>query len=116
PSKSRYVLKLYIMKYLKMILPMIAIIFAIGFSFATANTEPEPKMSETESYALMYVNIDGDWHEIEVNCEAGNSDCRAIFLDAPSEGTFQVYNSQDLSDPAKGSTGVKETQTPFPSN
>ncbi len=104
------------MKYLKMILPMMAIIFAIGLTFATVNPEPEPEMPESESYALMYVNIDGDWHEIEVDCETGTSDCLVIFTDAPSEGTFQVYNSQDLGDPAKGSTRVKETQTSFPSN
>ncbi len=106
------------MKHLKVILPMMAMIFAIGLTFATVNPEPEPKpeIPENESYALMYVNIDGEWHEIEVDCEAGEANCRVVFTDAPSEGTFQVYNSQSLNDLAEGSTGVKETQTPFPSN
>lgn len=104
------------MKYLKVILPLMAMIFAVGLTFATVNSEPEPKISENENYALMYVNIDGAWHGIEVDCETGETNCRVIFTDAPTEGTFQVYNSQDLEDPAKGSTGVKETQTPFPNN
>lgn len=104
------------MKNLKLILPMLAMIFAIGLTFATGNPEPEPEMPERDSYALMYVNIDGEWHEIEVDCETGSTGCLVAFDDDPEEEAYPVYNSEDLNDRAIGSVGIKETPTPFPGN
>ncbi len=102
------------MKYLKVILPMMAMIFAIGLTFATV--DPEPEITDIESYATMYVNVDGDWHEIEVDCETGNTECLVIFTEDPSGTPYQVYNSPSLNDEALGSEGIKPVDGPVPSN
>lgn len=97
------------MKYLKVILPMLAMIFAIGLTFATVDPEPKPEIPDNENYAIMYVHINGDWYDIEVDCKIGTSDCQVEFDEDPSPGTpYQVYNSEDLDDPAEGSAEIKE--------
>ncbi len=101
------------MKNLKFILPMLAIIFAIGLTFAATNFKADPK---NDNYATMYVNIDDTWHEIEVDCETGTANCTVEFSEDPSLTPYQVYNSRSLSDAASGSAGVKQIQGPVPSN
>ena len=54
PSKSRYVLKLKTMKKLKVILPMLAIIFAIGLTFASVRPKTDPNVQAND-----YVLING---------------------------------------------------------
>ena len=94
PSKSRYVLKLYIMKNLKMILPMMAIIFAIGLMFATPNVENDPNND--------YVQLnDGTWFAIpEQDCGEGDEACQAQL--APGGDTYQVYDDMSTSSPKEG--------------
>lgn len=103
------------MKYLKLILPMMAMIFAIGLMFATVNPETEPNIPESDNYAAMYVNVNNTWHQIDVDCETGNRDCLVIFSDDPSGTPYQVYNSPSLNDKALGSRTIKKIEGPVPS-
>lgn len=104
------------MKYLKMILPMMVMIFAVGLMFATVDSEPKLELSESDNYATMYVNIGNNWYPIEVDCGIGTNNCLAKFEEDPSPGTpYQVYNSEDLDDPAEGSVIIKQLEG-FPPN
>ncbi|APS37443.1 DUF6520 family protein [Salegentibacter sp. T436] len=104
------------MKYLKVILPMLAIIFAIGLTFATVDPEPKPELSESDNYATMYVNIGNNWHEIEVECGNGDEECLVIFTEDPSGTPYQVYNSPNTNDEAFGTLNIKRVEGPVPSN
>jgi len=92
PSKSRYVLKFYIMKYLKMILPMMAIIFAIGLTFASVNSEPKPEVQTTD---FIYLGND-NWQPIpEQQCQGTEENCRVqVGAGGP---VYDVYDEMDLS-------------------
>ncbi|MDL5513246.1 DUF6520 family protein [Arenibacter sp. M-2] len=98
------------MKKLKLILPMLAFIFAIALSFAFENA------TEEVDYATKYVRVGSNWHAIEVDCGLGSSQCVVIFTEDTSETPYQVYNSQDLEDEALGSTDIKPIEGPAPSN
>ncbi len=59
------------MKNLKVILPMLAMIFAIGLTFATVNPAPEPDMEND------YILLNGTWLSIpEQPCEDGEFTCQ----------------------------------------
>ena len=94
PSKSRCILKLCIMKYLKMILPMMAMIFAIGLMFANPNVENDPNND--------YVQLnDGTWFTIpEQDCGVGDAACEAQL--APGGDIYQVYDDMSTSFPKEG--------------
>ncbi|WP_093304132.1 DUF6520 family protein [Salegentibacter agarivorans] len=99
------------MKFRKLILPMMAFIFAIGLTFATVDSEPKLELSESDSYATMYVNIGNNWYPIEVECGIGDAECRVSFEEDPSPGaSYKVYNSEDLGDPAIGVGGIKSLE------
>jgi len=55
------------MKKLKLILPMLAFIMAIGMSFAFVNATDE------NYYASGFVEIDGDPYPVEVDCDNPSS-------------------------------------------
>ncbi|ADF52561.1 MAG: hypothetical protein CMP12_20950 [Zunongwangia sp.] len=60
------------MKKLKVILPLLAIIFAIGVAFATVGDN-----SKTELQANDYVQLNGTWQAIpEQSCENGEFTCQ----------------------------------------
>ncbi len=102
------------MKFKKLILPIVAIVFAIGMAFATTNFTLEPKNSPdvpNDLQATMFVNIGNSWYEIEVDCESGAANCQVRFDEDPVSGTtYQVYNSKNLDDPAQGSANIKELE------
>ncbi|PKD19480.1 hypothetical protein APR41_16090 [Salegentibacter salinarum] len=99
------------MKLKKFLLPMMAFIFAIGMAFATVNMEPEPEIPESDNYATMYVHINGEWYDIQVDCEIGTSDCIVEFDEDPTLGaTYEVYNSDDFNDPAEGGGIIKSLE------
>lgn len=96
---------------------MLAFICAIGVAFATVNLKPEPKIAiDSDSYATMYVRANNAWHSVEVECGVGTQDCKVIFTEDPSQTPYQVYNSQSLSDPAKGNGEIQFIEGPPPSN
>lgn len=82
------------MKNLKLILPIMAMIFAIGLSFATVNPNPEPEAEIPQEYDYVYLGGDS-WLQIdEQNCPTGEFDCTVRL----GEGgpIQQVYDEEDL--------------------
>ena len=80
------------MKKLKVILPMLAIIFAIGLTFASVNPETDQKQNVQ---AQDYVLVDGNWQAIpEQACTGGNETCRVQFGE---EGPiYDLYDEMDV--------------------
>jgi len=78
----------------KLMLPMMAFIFAIGMMFATPNVENDPNND--------YVQLsDGTWFSIsEQNCGDGNEACQAQL--APEGDIYQVYDDMSTSSPKEG--------------
>lgn len=86
------------MKKLKLILPMLAIIFAIGMSFAFVNSTPE------DYYVSGYVLIDNEPYPVEVNCNLQTQDdCLVEIEGLPDE--FQVFDPL-TGQPIKNGTGI----------
>lgn len=86
------------MKKLKMILPMFAFILAIGMSFAFVETS-----AEKDYYATKFIQVSGGWATINVECgNQQDEDCLVRFSDDPSEAEYNVYNSKNTNDLAKG--------------
>lgn len=107
------------MKFKKLILPIVAIVFAIGMAFATTNFTLEPKGSPdvpNDLQATMFVRVNNNWHEVDVDCEDGDSLCQVTFSEDPEGNSYQVYNSQNINDPAFGSGSIKIIDGPVPSN
>lgn len=86
------------MKKLKMILPMLAFVLAIGVSFAYVGTTSE-KDYYTEKFIL--VEAPNGWAAIDVECAPQNDECTVIFSGDP-QSEYRVYNSKNLGDPAEG--------------
>lgn len=93
----------------KFLLPVLALIFAVGMSFTTLS-------NSSENYATKYVHDGTMWHQIEVDCQTGTVDCKVIFSEDPTETPYPVYNSQSFNNPVKGSEGIKRIPGPAPSN
>lgn len=73
----------------KFLVPILAMIFAVGMSFATENGESDPNTD--------YILVDGNFEPIgmEVNCEVGSRTCRAQL-----QPNGPVYDLYDAADPA----------------
>ena len=93
----------------KFLLPILAMIFAVGMSFTTVN-------NSSEDYATKYVRAGNMWYHIDVECGQGLEDCEVIFTEDPTGTPYQVYNTQNLNDPAKGNGEYKLISGPAPSN
>ena len=80
------------MKKLKMILPMLAFIFAIGLAFAFTNSDEEANKD--------YIQRNGQWEAItEVDCGTGTQPCEVT---VGGDGPFDVYDEKNLSTKKKG--------------
>ncbi|MDO6602104.1 DUF6520 family protein [Arenibacter palladensis] len=80
------------MKKLKLILPMMAFIFAIGLSFAF--------MGDTGSGA--WINYNGVPTELELDpCQGNGNDCKVVFEDDPNQTEHTVYTDDTLSQTRK---------------
>ncbi len=77
------------MKKLKLILPMLAFIFAIALSFAFVETEAD--------YNNDFIHLGGDsWLPIpEVNCAEGDETCTVQRTEGGQ--IYDVYDEEDLS-------------------
>ena len=70
----------------KVFLPMMAIICAIGMSFATAETN--------YSTATGFIETAQGWEQVEVSCEVGENTCRAYYSSDPNT-VYTVYPTPD---------------------
>jgi|TARA_B100000678_G_C17920415_1_gene387092 hypothetical protein len=103
PVLQRHYLLIYkfnTMKNLKFLLPMLAMIFAIGLTFATVDPEPKPEpVEQAQDYILLngttWVSID------EQPCETGEFTCRV--QDGENGPIYEVYDERNDEEP-KGSS------------
>lgn len=77
----------------KILLPVLAIVFAVGLSFATAN------LSSGVAVETGWVNGPNGWELITVDCGEGQLHCKVKF--SPSGQSYQVYEA-DKSTPRTG--------------
>lgn len=88
------------MKSFKLMLPMLAFVLAIGAAFAFTSS------TEVDFYANGYIQIDGMWHQVEVDCEQQAAfDC-VVQIEGEPEETYQVYAEENTSTPLKGTAPV----------
>lgn len=85
------------MRKLKMILPMLAFILAIGMSFAFVKTS-----AEKDYYATKYILVDGGWATVDVECYPPGDMCIVGFSDDILERQFRVYDEKDVTKPSNG--------------
>ncbi|MEP6262850.1 MAG: DUF6520 family protein [Gillisia sp.] len=77
----------------KFLLPALAMIFAVGMSFATVGVEADPNND--------YIQRNGTWEAVpEQDCGVGDETCRAF---VNGDGPFTLYDSKSLSSMKLGS-------------
>ncbi|MBO3100262.1 DUF6520 family protein [Gelidibacter pelagius] len=81
------------MKKLKMILPMLAFVMAVGLSFGFVDTTVSPENG--------YIYKDSAWQQVDVMCGTGSQDCRVKF--SPNGEVYQVFDA-DLTTPRSGNS------------
>lgn len=94
---------------------MLACIFAIGIAFGASGFQSKSDIWIKENQSSQFVRINNDWHPVTVDCQEGNEDCFVIYSEDPSATPYQVYNSRDLRDPAKGNGEIKLIEGQVPS-
>ncbi|EID71680.1 DUF6520 family protein [Imtechella halotolerans] len=97
------------MKKLKMILPMLAFVLAIGMSFAFVKTS-----AEKDYYATKYIQVPGGWATITVDCDPKNDECLVKFSNDPLETEFRVYDLKNLEMPSIGNGEIIELSGSIP--
>lgn len=85
------------MKKLKLILPMMAIVFAIGLMFATSNIEADPN----NDYVL---TSEGVVTIQEIDCGPGDDQCRAQLEEGGT--VYDVFDDPSLTMPKEGSGSI----------
>jgi len=94
------------MKFKKLILPMMAFIFAIGLTFATTNLQTE-KIQEPKDY----IQLGGIWVEIpEQDCEQGGNICQVA---DGENGPYDVFDEMSDTQP-KSSVSAIPNQITLP--
>ncbi|MCM4162417.1 MULTISPECIES: DUF6520 family protein [unclassified Arenibacter] len=92
------------MKKLKLILPLLAFVFAIALSFAFVD-----KSADKDYYATKYILVQAPngWATIDVECTPDNAECEVEFSEEP--GTkYRVYDEKDTSKPTEGNGQIIE--------
>ena len=81
------------MKNLKFLLPMLAIIFAIGVAFTAPENTEEPQVQ-----AFDYILVDGSWEAIpEQNCPIGGKTCRVqLGVGGPIYDVYDLMSTSSL--------------------
>ena len=82
----------------KFLLPVMAMFFAIGMSFATATGASDP----TTDYVLQNGNFEPI--QMELNCGQGNQVCQVQF--EPDGPVYDVYDAENRSSLKTGGTGI----------
>ena len=72
---------------LKFVLPMLAFVLAIGMSFAFTNA------TEDDYYATGFIQLEGTWYQVDVNCSTGDKACYATLNGDENEVEHQVYDA-----------------------
>tara|TARA_R110002020_G_scaffold37072_4_gene111784 strand:- start:7285 stop:7569 length:285 start_codon:yes stop_codon:yes gene_type:complete len=94
------------MNKLKLILPLLAFVMAIGMSFAFVGTTGE------DYYVAGYVTINGEDYLVDANCNSQTQqDCRVQIQGL--QGTFIVYNP-DTGAPLKSNAPTVVIADPRP--
>lgn len=98
------------MNKLKLILPMLAFVLAIGMSFAFVETS-----AEKDYYATKFILVEAPngWATIDVECDPENDECTVKFSGDPLT-EYRVYNSKNLNDPAEGDGQAILINSPVP--
>ena len=87
------------MKKLKLILPMLAFVFAIALSFASVTLGADPEYD--------YIKIGDSWEEIEaLECNPGSTSCQVRL--APGATPLDVYDNENDAQPKPGDGTVFE--------
>ena len=97
------------MKKLRMILPMLAFVLAIGMSFAYVNAE--------KSMFPAYVYDSGVWTAVDVNCPGTGRNCTVQFVDEfgnPLSNVLDVYPIPSFKDKNGEDVEPLKTSNPFP--
>jgi hypothetical protein len=69
----------------KFLLPVLAMIFAIGMSFTTVNAD--------KAVATGFIETSpGNWEQVDVDCPTGLNDCRMFFSSEPDK-IYSVYDA-----------------------
>ncbi|MEH6679819.1 MAG: DUF6520 family protein [Sediminicola sp.] len=77
----------------KFLLPVLAIIFAVGMSFTSAKMDVDPDND--------YIFRNNQWQAIpEINCNPEDQAC--LVLVTPEEEEYEVYDSPNSNDPKEG--------------
>lgn len=87
----------------KILLPVLAIVLAIGMSFAFVNA------TEEDYYASGFIQIGTEWHPVDVNCNGSSYDCKVQISGSSTE--YLVYSTSNpgpLDKPLKSSTQTPE--------
>ena len=77
----------------KFLLPMIAMMFAIGISFASVESNA--------SSAIGFIQTDEGWEQVDVGCETGSKTCRMYYSSDPN--TIYVVHDAPGGNPLKSS-------------
>lgn len=86
------------MKKLKFLLPVLAIIFAVGMSFTSANA-----IADSDAY----INLGGTPHKVNtVPCQGTGENCQVIVENLANPGPYILYRDFELQDPYESSTPV----------
>lgn len=96
------------MKKLKLILPMLAFIFAIGMSFAFVDATPE------DYYATGFIQLDGTWYQVDVDCDSGLDECQVILEGDESQIEYPVFdapNGNILDSPTQNPQEIMDPRT-----
>ncbi|MGY5847020.1 DUF6520 family protein [Salegentibacter sp. HM20] len=89
------------MKNLKFLLPMLAIVFAIGVAFTAPGIEEKP-----EAQAFDYYLVDGNWVAVdEQNCTGTGGACRVqVGTGGP---IYELYDEMDDENPKPASVNIQ---------
>src|SRR5690606_24518595 len=97
------------MKKLKVILPMLAFVLAIGLSFAYVKAD--------NAVLTAYVNDSGTWIAVDVDCPGNGSTCKVQFVDengAPLSAVLDVYPIPAFEDENGNPVEPLESSAPTP--
>lgn len=86
----------------KILLPVLAIVFAVGLSFAFVN------MTGDDFYDTAYIQLDGKWEPVQVNCPGNGTTCLVQI-----EGETTTHPVYAVENPGPNDLPL-ESNSPFP--
>lgn len=86
---------------------MLAFVLAIGMSFAFTSA------NEDDYYAAGYIQLDGQWYTVNVNCES-SSDFDCMVQIQGEQKPYAIHTQKDVSSPTLKSENPTPTLIPDP--